>query len=84
MIQDRLVAVAVVRPISKPEDVVGKVIVGLLLTALVAWLLMLIAGTVTGWGLSYWHTLLSLLAIRMVQIVPSARSWTHKPKGSKP
>jgi len=76
------VKVHVVRPKQSWSDFVSKVTIKLALTFFTAWVLMLIVGEVTTWGLGYWHTLLVLLAIRMVQIVPSATFWTHKAEGS--
>lgn len=77
------IPVAVVRPAKSGEEVAALFFLGLLTTPLIAYVLMLIVGRVTDWDLSYWDTLLVLLAIRMVQVVPRSTSWTHKPKGSK-
>ena len=76
------VPVAVIRPAVKPEDVIAKFLIGAPMTFLLGWILMLIAGAVTDWGLSYWNTVLALIGIRLVQVKPSAQWWSHKAKGS--
>lgn len=73
-----LVRVAVVRPKLTWSDVVVKLVVGLLVTLLTAWVLMLIAGEVTDWGLGYLDTVLVLAAVRLLQVAPNSKTWTHE------
>lgn len=72
-----LIRVAVVRPHQPPGYWVGKVLVGLALTALLGWWLMLIAGAVTTWDPSYWHSILTLVGLRLVQVGSGWTNWTH-------
>jgi hypothetical protein len=69
--------VAVVRPQQTWRDLGRRLAVGLVLLAFYAWLLMLIAGTLTDWHLSYWHTVLGLVGLRLVQNTSGYLSWTH-------
>ena len=69
--------VAVVRPKQGAAYWTGRVVIGVGLTALVGWWLMLIAGTVTPWHPSYWHTILALVGLRLVQVGSGWSNWTH-------
>lgn len=72
-----LMRVAVVRPHQGTDFWAVRLPVMIALTALTGWWLMLILGTVTPWHLSYWHSILTLIGIRMVQVGPGWSNWTH-------
>jgi hypothetical protein len=72
-----LLRVAVVRPKQGPDYWAVRIAVGVALTALIGWWLMLIAGAVTPWHPSYWHSILALVGLRMVQVGSGWSNWTH-------
>lgn len=73
--------VAVMRQKRTTGEATARIFVLIGATFLVAWLLMLIAGAVTTWDPSYWHTLLALLGLRMVQTGSGWMEWTHSWSG---
>lgn len=74
-----LMRVAVVQPKRDAAYWFWQIFFGLLATALIGWWLMLIVGTVTPWDLSYWHSVLTLFGLRLVQVGSGWMNWTHRP-----
>lgn len=74
--------VHVVRPKMSRAEVIGRILGRFLGMLLIAWILMLIIEEVTDWDPSYWHTLLSLYAVRLIQVKDNSYFWTHKDKDS--
>lgn len=74
--------VEVVRPRKPRSEKTAEFIVQTALTFQFAWILMLIAGTITAWHPSYWHSVLALIGIRLVQR-SDFLAWTRLPEGAK-
>ena len=76
--------VAIVRPRWGIKEFRARIIQGVAFTALFGWLLMLIAGAVTTWDPSYWHSILTYLGARFLQRGSEHRDWSFiQQKGEK-
>ena len=77
----RPVRVTVVRYQRDTAEKVAIVILATGFLFLIAWLLMLIVGTITPWHPSYWHALLAVIGIRLLPRGGSGwLSWTWPAK----
>lgn len=83
MTTDHIQRVAIIRRRPTWRALANQVAVGLAIISLTGWWLMLIIGTVTDWDLSYWHTVLSLIGLRLVQVGSAHRQWTIPAEKSK-
>ena len=68
--------VQIVRPYMDPVERISFLVARVGITFLIGWILMLIVGTVTDWALSYWHTILALIGLRLAQLGSSYAMWT--------
>jgi hypothetical protein len=72
--------VEVVRPKKSAAEQVGALLGVVLNVFLSGWILMLILGAVSTWTPSYWHSVLVVIAVRVVLPGASYLFWTKRDK----
>ena len=72
--------VTIVRPYKTGPERIGTLLGYIAVYFINALPLMLILGAITDWGFGYWHTLLALVAIQMVQVRSNYAFWTKEGK----
>ena len=78
------IPVEIVRPRLTGKDVIIRLLGDLMSLAINAWVLMIVLDALNIWALGYWHTVLLVVGVRVLQRSDSSyQMWTRMAEAKK-